>query len=151
MTMTASATTEVPATAQQVLEFVLDLPRYAEIDTKIVRLGTVEGPDEAGRGSVTMWGRMRWMPPAPDRQEFVLERWNQLRFTGAARHPARMIFDFVGTFVCHESPTGTTVTHAYEFRFTAPFRWIERVQGTWIQDQVEEEVAAIAAHFASLP
>lgn len=50
MTMTASATAEVAATPREVLEFVLDLHRYQEVDTKIVRVVSVDGPDKAGHG-----------------------------------------------------------------------------------------------------
>ncbi len=147
MTMTASATTEVAATPQEVLEFVLDLHRYKEVDPKIVRVVSLDGPDEEGRGSVKMWARMWWLPPAPDRQDFVLERWNRLTFTGAPRQPARMLFDFVGTVECDESDTGARLTHAYEFRFKGPFRRVERVLGSWLQRQIEEEVEAIAGRF----
>ena len=96
-----------------------------------------------------MWARMRWLPPAPDRQDFVLERWSRLTFTGAARQPARVLFDFVGTIECSRGDTGTRLTHSYTFRFKGPFRWVERVLGGWLQRQIDEEVEAIAARFAS--
>lgn len=147
--MTASATAEVAATPQEVLEFVLDLHRYKEVDPKIVRVVSVAGPNGEGQGSVKMWARMRWMPPAPDRQDFVLERWNRVTFTGAARQPARMIFDFTGTVECQDCEAGSELTHAYEFRFKGPFRWVERVLKSWLQRQIEEEVDAIAKRFGS--
>ena len=149
MTMTATATAEVAATPQEILEFVLDLDRYREVDPKIVRVVSVDGPDGEGRGSVRIWGRMRWLPPAPDRQDFVLERWNRITFIGASRQPARLIFDFVGTLECEPADQGTRLTHAYEFRFKGPLRPLERALGSWLQRQVEDELTAIALRFAS--
>jgi len=147
MTMTAEATVEIAATPQAVLEFVLDLERYKEVDPKFVRVVSVDGPDKAGRGSAKIWGRMRGLPPMPDRQDFVIERWKRVTFTGASRQPARMIFDFTGTFDCEPSESGTTVTHAYEFRFKGPFRLVERVLAVWLQREIEIEVQELARRF----
>jgi len=106
----------------------------------------VEGPDYQGRGSVRIWGKVMGLPPAPDRQDFVLERWTRLTFTGAARQPARLVFDFAGTITCHERQEGTTeVTHSYEFRFKGLFRLAERYLSKWLQDQIEDELEALAS------
>lgn len=149
MTMTAKASAEISASPQEVLEFVLDLEQYKLVDQKIVRVVSVDGPDRNGRGSVKMWARMGVLPPALDRQDFTLERWHRLTFTGAARQPGRLVFDFVGTFDCQPANSGTIVQHAYEFRFRGPFRLIGRVLGDWLQDQLEDEVDAIKTHFAA--
>ncbi|MEZ5169087.1 MAG: hypothetical protein R2695_22315 [Acidimicrobiales bacterium] len=90
---------------------------------------------------------MGWLPPAPDRQDFVLEPDHRVTFTGAARQPARMIFDFVGTVECHALESGTSLTHTYEFRFKGPFRLIERMLNGWLQRQIEDEVDQIANRF----
>ena len=101
-----------------------------------------------GRGSARTWGKVKGLPPAPDRQDFVLERWTKLTFTGAARQPARLIFDFTGTITCHEREGGATdVTHSYEFKFKGPFCLAERFLGKWLQDQIEEELEALASRF----
>ncbi len=144
MTVTASASAHVDADPQTVLEFVLDLDRYRQADRKILRVSAVEGPDADGHGSAKMWGRVRGLPPAPDRQDFTLERWHTLTFVGAPRQPARMVFDFVGTFDCVPDDGGTTITHAYEFTFKGPFRLVERSLGDWLQAEIETEVATIA-------
>lgn len=75
VTLRAEATATVAATPQSALEFVLDVDRYRQIDPKIVRVFSVTGPDSEGRGSIRLLGRMRGLPPAPDKQDFVLERW----------------------------------------------------------------------------
>lgn len=148
MPLTASATATVEATPQQVLELVLDLDRYRQLDPKILRVGSVEGPDADGRGSVKLWGRLKGMPPAPDRQDFELVRWSSLTFTGAPGQPARLIFDFRGTVACEPDEGSTVVTHSYEFGFKGPFRPAERLLADWLQAQIEDEVAQLAAAFS---
>lgn len=144
MPLAARASITVDASPRKVLEFVLDLDRYRQADHKIARVSAVEGPDESGNGSAKLWGRLRFGPAAPDRQDFRLERWRRLTFTGAPWQPARLVFDFVGTFECEETTAGTLVTHAYEFRFRRPFRLMERLLSPWLQDEIEAEVGRIA-------
>jgi hypothetical protein len=141
--LTAEATNEVGAAPRAVLELVLDLDRYRQADRKIVRVISTTGPDADGRGSVRFWGRLRFMPPLPDTQLFVLERWSRLTFTGAPRQPGRLVFGFTGTFECEETAAGCRFTHRYEFRFRGPFRVVERILGTWLQDEIEAEVAKV--------
>ena len=145
MSLIVSATANVAATPQAVLEFVLDLDRYRQADHKITRVSSVTGPDAAGRGSVRVWGRLPGLPVAPDRQDFTLERWSRLTFVGAPRQPGRLIFNFVGTFECVALDDHTTrVTHAYDFTFRAPFRWIERRLAKPLREEIDDEVARLA-------
>lgn len=147
MTLTAQASIDVATSPETILDFVLDLEKYQEVDAKFVRVGKVEGPNAEGRGSVSMWGRIGWLPPAPDRQDFVLDPGKSLTFTGAPRQPARLIFDFLGTFECKPVDGGTTITHGYEFRFKGPFRLVERPLAGWLQRQIDDEVQQLAARF----
>lgn len=141
----ASSTVDIPGVSpQEVLEFVLDLDRYRDVDDKIVEVGIVTGPDQAGRGSVQLSGRLRFGPAAPDVHHFVLERWSRLTFTGAPRQPGRLVFTFAGTFVCEPTATGTEVTHAYTFRFRLPFRWLEPLHRAWLQTELEAEMVRLA-------
>lgn len=145
MSLTVSATADIAATPQSVLEFVLDLDRYRQADRKISRVSSVTGPDDAGKGSVRLWGRLPGLPKAPDRQDFTLVRWSHLTFVGAPRQPGRLMFDFVGTFECVPLDDHTTrVTHAYEFTFRAPFRWIERRMTEPLRAEIDDEVARLA-------
>lgn len=147
MVLAASATTIIPGRSpQEILEFVLDLEKYRQVDTKITRVVSVTGPDREGRGSAKIWGRMRMTPPAPDVQDFHLERWHRLTFTGAARQPGRAVFGFTGTFECTQLSQGTQVTHAYTFRFTPPFRWLDRLNRPTLQGEVEAEMERLASH-----
>ena len=139
--LVATSTVEIPGVCpQDVLEFVLDLDHYKDVDRKIVKVGVVAGPDESGRGSVKLSGRLRFGPAAPDVQYFKLDRWSRLTFTGASRQPARAIFNFTGTFQCTPTASGTSVTHAYDFRFRGLFRLLEPLQRSWLQDELDDEM-----------
>lgn len=152
MTLRLSASSEIAATPQEVLEFVLDLDRYRRVDDKIMRVSSITGPDEHGHGSVRLWGKLPGMLPAPDRQDFSLERWTRLTFVGADRQPGRLVFDFVGTFDCEPTNSGTTtVTHAYEFDFRRPFRWLERRMAGPLDQAINDEVARLAGLISRPP
>ena len=141
----ASATCHVRRPSREVLEFVLDLERYREVDPKIGRVTRPVVLDAEGNGSARYWGRLRGMPPAPDVNLVRLIRWTDLTFTGAPRQPARLILDFQGRFRCVDSDDGCIVTHSYELRFRRPFRWFyEPLLRTWLQDEVTDEVARLA-------
>lgn len=147
--LTATSTVEIPGVApQEVLEFVLDLERYKDADHKIVKVGTVTGPDESGCGSIKLSGKLRYGPAAPDVQNFVLEKWNRLTFTGAPNQPGRLIFNFTGTFDCEPIDAGTKVTHAYEFRFRLPFRLLEPLHSSWLQAELDAEMERVVRTLA---
>lgn len=144
MSLTVSATADVVATPQAILEFVLDLERYMQADRKITKVSSVTGPNEAGEGSMKLWGRLPGLPAAPDKQDFTLDRWSCLTLVGAPRQPGRLMFDFVGRFECVPIDDQTTrVTHAYEFTFTKPFKWLERRIADQLASEIEEEVARL--------
>ena len=58
MSITAQATANMGASPQDILEFVLDLNQYRQVDPKISRVISVEGPDSEGQGSVKIWGKL---------------------------------------------------------------------------------------------
>ncbi len=152
MTLTVSATAEISATPQEVLEFVLDLDRYRQADHKIIRVSSVTGPDENGAGSVRLWGKLPGMPPALDRQDFTLEKWRRLTFVGARRQPGRLVFEFIGTFDCEPIDDQVTrVTHAYEFTFRRPFGWLERRMSAPLADEIDQEVRRLTEILAGQP
>lgn len=141
MTLRAEATRVVPATSRDVLEFVLDLERYRQADTKIGRVSRPIVLDENGEGTTRYWGRLRGMPPAPDTNIVTLHRWHELTFTGAPRQPARLLLDFTGRFTCADVDEGCRVTHGYEMTFRRPFRWVyEPLLGGWLQAELEAEL-----------
>jgi len=146
MALEASAAVDIEASPREVLEFVLDLKRYRQVDGKIRWVGSVVGPDDDGHGTANVWGKLRWTPPTPDRYDLKLRRWDSLVFTGARRHPSRLILDFTGTFICEPTSSGTRLTHSYRFEFKGPFKVLERPHRQWLQHELEVEVAAIGEH-----
>ena len=140
MTLRASASMVTPATPQEVLELVLDLERYRQVDSKIVAVGAMAGPDDEGHGRVRLWTRLKWTPPVPDVQLFELERWSRLTFTGAPGQPSRLVLGFTGTVECRPTTDGTLVTHSYGLTFRGPFRILETVHRRWLQRDLEEEM-----------
>ncbi len=147
MVLRASASIEVRATPQEILEFVLDLERYRQVDSKILAVGSVVGPDEAGRGRVRLWTRLKWTPPAPDVHTISLQRWSRLTFTGAPKQPSRFILHFTGVVECQPSADTTLVTHWYEMRFRGPFRLLEPSHRAWLQRDLEVELQRVADWF----
>jgi Polyketide cyclase / dehydrase and lipid transport len=142
--LAAASTVEIPGVSpQEVLEFVLDLERYKHADHKIVKVGLVTGPDESGRGSVKLSGRLRYGPAAPDLQHFDLNRWSRLTFMGASGQMARAVFNFTGTFECTPTESGTGVTHAYVFQFRGPFRLLEPLHRGWLQTELDDEMERV--------
>ncbi len=149
MGVSAAATATVTASAQEVLEYVLDLDRYRLLDSKILRVSATPNLDASGTGTLKMWGKLPWMPPAPDHHDVNLTRWTQLTFTGARGRPARLVFDFTGRFDCEPlDDRSTVVTHSYEFSFRGPFKLAEPRIGRWLQSDVEREVRELADLFA---
>ena len=146
MVLRAEATRVVPATSREVLEFVLDLERYRQADTKIGRVTRPVVLDENDEGRTRYWGRLRGMPPAPDTNDVRLQRWRELTFTGAPRHPARLVLDFTGRFTCTDTDGGCRLTHSYEMAFRRPFRWVyEPLLRGWLQRELDDEVDRVAS------
>lgn len=144
-----SSTRDIPGVSpREILEFVLDLDRYREVDPKITEVGIIIGPDLAGRGSVELSSRLRFGPVTPDVQDIQLDRWARLRFTSAPRQRARLLFDLTSSFLCWPSERGTTVTHDYTLRFRLPVRWLEPLHRGWLQAEVEAEMDRLVAVLA---
>lgn len=141
MTVRVEASRVIPASCQEVLEFVLDLDRYRKADEKIGRVVRPIELNENDEGVTRYWGRLRGLPPAPDLNIVRLHRWSELTFTGAPRQPARLILDFTGRFVCRELDDGCELTHGYEITFRRPLRWVyEPLLTSWLRTGLEVEL-----------
>lgn len=137
----AQATTTVHRSSREVLEFVLDLERYRQADTKIRRVTQPILLDDTNVGTTRYWGRMRFTPPVPDLNIVKLTPWTDLTFTSAPRQPGRLFLSFVGRFRCTDTADGCEVTHSYEIQFRRPFRWIyEPLLRDWLPRELDEEM-----------
>ena len=125
---------------REVLEFVLDLPSYAKVDTKIRRIRGMER--DGNTGSVRHGGHLRGLPGPPVTLRFELEPWSRLEFTSADTGLSPWIFRFRGSFSCRRLPEGTEVVHRECFSFRAPWRWaLEPYARGWLAQDTREEMA----------
>ena len=125
---------------REVLEFVLDLPSYAKVDTKIRRIRGMER--DGNTGSVRHGGHLRGLPGPPVTLRFELEPWSRLEFTSADTGLSPWIFRFRGSFSCRRLPEGTEVVHRECFTFRAPWRWaLEPWARGWLAEDTREEMA----------
>ena len=134
----ASRTVTVSGSPRQVLELVLDLDAYREVDPKIRRVTQRPVLDSAGWGTARLVGSLWHLPSTPDTQVVHLERWRRLTFTGAPGVPARLLYSFTGTFEAVEEGHSTRLTHAYEIRFRRP---LQAVFGRSVQRWLDADLA----------
>jgi Polyketide cyclase / dehydrase and lipid transport len=145
MTLETVGTVTVAAAPQQVLEFVCDLDRYRQADTKIAKV--IEAGVLANDGTATCRykGRLRGITSPADRNDVWLTRWSRVDFTGSTDSVMRRVVDFHGWFTCEETDAGTLVTHGETFSFKGVVRWpMERYLRTWLHDDVAGEMARLA-------
>ncbi len=135
----ASSSIVVDAKPEEVLEFVLDLRRYAEADTKITRIKDTHR--EGDEGHVRHGGRLRGLPGPVLTNRFRLEPWRELTF--AAEHP---LLRFHGRFQCTQVEEGTLVAHSERFEFRGPLRWIaDPLFRNWLRRDLEDEMVRLRA------
>lgn len=130
--------------ARDVLEYVLDLPRYAEADHKIRWIREVHR--DGNRGHVRHGGMVRGLPGPPVTLTFELEPYSSLRFRNAPSGLGRWVFQFDGSFMCEEAGGGTRVVHRECFQFPPPLRWlVEPYLRDWLRRDTSEEMQRMKA------
>jgi hypothetical protein len=146
MTLETLGTVTVSASPQKVLEFVCDLERYRQADTKIVKVVRAGVMADDGTASCRYKGRLRGIASPADGNDVRLVRWSRVDFTGSADSWVRRMVDFHGWFTCEEIDAGTLVTHGEMFAFKGPVRWpMERYLRTWLHNDVAGEMTRLAA------
>jgi carbon monoxide dehydrogenase subunit G len=150
MSVQVSSSVVVAASPREVLEFVLDLDRYREVDPKIRKVTKAATLDADGHGTCRIVATMWHFPPTPDTHLVHLDAWRRLTFTGAPRVPARLIFSFTGTFDVEATADGTLLTHGYDVTFRQPIAALlgRRVQ-RWLADDLTEELDRLRDRFAA--
>jgi hypothetical protein len=146
MTIETLGTVTVSASPQKVLEFVCDLERYRQADTKIVKVVRAGVLAEDGTASCRYKGRLRGIASPADGNDVRLVRWNRVDFIGSADSWVRRMVDFHGWFTCEVTDAGTLVTHGETFAFKGLARWpMERYLRTWLHNDIAGEMTRLAA------
>lgn len=137
---TVEADTIVKASPETILEFVMDLDRYKAADRKIRHVKSIER--HGNEAIVTTRNQLRGLP-IPARQRITLTPGKSIEVRNTSSW-ADHLADFTGTFTCEPVPTGTKVTHRYDFDVYGPLRYpFERLFRRWLDRQIHEEVALI--------
>ncbi|MBX3314160.1 MAG: SRPBCC family protein [Actinobacteria bacterium] len=131
MALRSEGTITVEAEPKQVLEWILDMDRYRQVDQKIASVKQQPTLDEDGRGTLRYRGRLRGLLGPVDTQTVELDRWQRLVITGDPQAWTRRLFDFTGTFRCTPTDAGTEVTHTEEFAFHPAL--VHRLASRWLQ------------------
>jgi hypothetical protein len=141
MTIATLGTVTVTASPRDVLEFVCDLDRYREADTKIVKVIEQAVLAEDGTGRTKYKGRLRGISSPADSNDVHLTRWSRADFIGSPDSFVRHLVDFHGWFTCEPTTEGTLVTHGETFTFHRPGKWLmEPYLRQWLQDDIATEM-----------
>ena len=129
---------------RDILEFVLDLERYRQADTKIGRVHFVERDGNCGRARYA--GRMRGLPGPAETVQWELEPWSRLHFWSTPSLWPGVLYHFDGLFTCEETAEATRVHHREAVSLRPPLAWIvEPLLRAWLARDTVEEVARMKA------
>jgi polyketide cyclase/dehydrase/lipid transport protein len=135
----AEATVIIRRPARDVLEFVLDLERYRQADTKIGRVDFVERKGNSGRARYA--GTMRGLPGPTETVSWTLEPYSQLRFVSTPSLWPGLVYRFEGLFACDEVREGTRVLHRESVFLRRPISWIvDPFLRGWLARDIAEEM-----------
>ncbi len=131
-------TAVIECSAQDVLEFALDLDRYRRVDPKFRKIHRHEMHGD--EGEIRYSGTLRGIPTPADTQTIRLVRWTRLDYESVPSALNRLA-RFHGWFECEAREGGTFVRHREEFDFSPLVGWLARpILERWLRDQVQEEV-----------
>ena len=129
---------------RDVLEFVLDLERYRQADTKIGLVHFVERNGNRGRARYA--GRMRGLRGPAETVDWELEPWSRLHFRSTPSLWPGVLYHFDGLFTCEETAEGTCVRHREAVSLRPPLAWVvEPLLRAWLARDTVEEVARMKA------
>ena len=132
------ATALIRRPPRDILEFVLDVDRYRQADTKIGRVYFVERRGDEG----LLWysGRLYGLSTPRDLHVWRLVPYSRLEFRSV--HSPWPLEHFEGLFTCEETPQGTRVLHRESFFFRPLLgAIIDRMLGPWLARDLTDEVA----------
>lgn len=132
----AEGSVQIDRPPREVLEFVLDLDRYRQVDEKITSVSSQPDLGEEQRtGRAHYRGKLRGFRTPSQWQVVSLDPWHRHDLkTEPGQWTARMA-EFEGGFICDERDGGSTaLTHFEQFDFRAPAKWIlEPYLDGWMQ------------------
>ncbi|GAA1967919.1 SRPBCC family protein [Amycolatopsis minnesotensis] len=123
----ASATETIACTPDELLEFVLDPERYAEVDRKIGEIEWVRREENSTR--FRFRGRVPGLPgPMPKIESRMTrtpgERVDVVLPRVRANLLVNLVSEFSASWVCVPADGGTTVTRTVRFAFKGPAKWL---------------------------
>jgi len=144
MIVAGEASAVIERSAQDVLDFAIDLDRYRQIDPKFRKIHRhhMRGDE----GEVRYSGTLRGIPTPADTQSIRVTRWTRLDYESVPSTLNRLA-RFHGWFECEEREDGTVVRHREQFDFAPAIAWLAAplLKG-WLQDQVRHEVEQLKRH-----
>ncbi|MGV0742837.1 SRPBCC family protein [Mycolicibacterium sp. XJ870] len=141
----AQATTSIQCKPDELLELVMDIERYAEVDDKIrpVYWSRRSGNVVEFRFRPKFPGLPLRAPKLAQRVELTPGR--RIDITNAALPHNKIgnrMSDFVASFVCEPIDDATVVTRTVEITFRAPLRWLmDLFLRRRLQASVDDELA----------
>jgi carbon monoxide dehydrogenase subunit G len=105
-----------------VIDFVTDLERYKQADTKITRVhsSNIRGD----HGEVRYSGKLRGIPGPAMVNVVVIDRPRRVDYSSKRGTWQHTLMHFHGSFVLEPAAGGTRVVHREEFEFAPPLAWI---------------------------
>ncbi len=137
-------TETISCTPGELLEFVMDPHRYAEVDSKI---GDIEWVRRTG--NTTEFRFRSKLPGLPGPAPKIVSRMTltpgeriDVRLPSIpANRFANLVSEFSASWVCASAEHGTTVTRTVRCHFKGPARWLaEPILNRTLQADVEDEI-----------
>nr|WP_042191242.1 SRPBCC family protein [Kibdelosporangium sp. MJ126-NF4]CEL19941.1 hypothetical protein [Kibdelosporangium sp. MJ126-NF4]CTQ97165.1 hypothetical protein [Kibdelosporangium sp. MJ126-NF4] len=140
--LTVEVTEVIACTPDELLEFVMDPERYAEVDTKIRPVVWVRRD-----GNVTEFkfrSKLAGLPGPPTVSRMTLTPGKRVDVALApppANRLARLASDFTASFVCEPADGGTRLVRTLNFDFKPFIGWLaEPMLRKWLNTDVRDEV-----------
>ncbi|MCO1577470.1 SRPBCC family protein [Crossiella sp. SN42] len=139
--LTIEVTETIGCTPDELLEFVMDARRYAEVDRKIRPVVWMRRD-----GDLTEFAfrpRLAGLPVPPTVSQMRRtpgERVDVRLAPAPANRLTRLFSDFDASFVCTPVERGTRLTRTLNFHFRPWLRWLEPVLRRKVTGEVAEEV-----------
>ena len=137
-------TVVVDCSPDAVIDFVTDLERYKQADTKITRVLASNIHGDAGE--VRYSGQLHGIPSPPIVNVVAIDRPHRVDYRSKPGTWQQAMLHFHGSFVLEPSEQGTRVTHREEFVFPRPLGWIvDPLLRGWLAKEMDAEVARLKA------